>query len=62
MTPARLIECLNALCWTTPVFAAEAKVSERAVRRWYAGNQPIPPPIADWLERLAKFHKENPPP
>jgi hypothetical protein len=35
---------------------------ERTVRRWCAGDYPIPPDVAKWLSGLAAWHKANPPP
>lgn len=61
MTPERFRECLDALDWTQRGLAALLGVDERQVRRW-AGGSRIPEPIAAWLETLAQFHEEHPPP
>jgi hypothetical protein len=37
-------------------------VDERQVRRWAKGDYAIPANIAAWLDRLARFHEQNPPP
>jgi plasmid maintenance system antidote protein VapI len=62
MTPARFLACLAALHWSQRGFAAVIGYDDRLVRRWVAGERPIPPAIAAWLERAAAWHEANPPP
>lgn len=63
MTPAtRLHAALTALRWSGRSLAIHIGLNERTVRRWHAGTSPLPPNILQWLERLATFHNQNPPP
>jgi ribosome-binding protein aMBF1 (putative translation factor) len=61
VTPDRLRQCLAALAWSQRGLAELIDVDERQVRRWAAGAV-IPPRIAAWVEMLARFHEQNPPP
>lgn len=61
MTTDRFRKCLDDLNWTQRGLASLLDVDERQVRRWAAGAT-IPGPIADWLEKLARYHERNPPP
>lgn len=61
MTPARFRECLSLLAWSQRGLAAILDMDERQVRRWAAGAA-IPDRIADWLDKLARFHERNPAP
>jgi transcriptional regulator with XRE-family HTH domain len=61
MTPTRLHECLAALHWSQRGLADILGMDERQVRRWAAGAS-IPFAVAEWLERLAVFHENNPAP
>lgn len=62
MTPERLADCLRALRWSQRGLAAAIDYDDRLVRRWAAGERPIPAPVAAWLERAAAWHSKNPPP
>lgn len=62
MTPARLRECLDLLCWTTRNVVVALGVGERQVRLWLAGDAPVPEPIAAWLRRRAAAMAADPPP
>jgi hypothetical protein len=62
MTPARLAEILDLLRWSAYALAAETRVNDRTVRRWLAGDYPIPETIEHWLERLAAAHADLPAP
>ncbi len=62
MTPARLEQCLSALWWENSVAAIAFDVSPRTVRAWLSGRDPVPEKIAAWLERMARFHDDNPVP
>ncbi len=61
MTPTRLAECLALIGWRRQDLANQTKIDERQIRRWEAGAT-IPPPIAAWLERMARYHAANPAP
>jgi plasmid maintenance system antidote protein VapI len=61
MTPDRLRECLAALRWSQRGAAEILGMDPRQMRRMCAGS-PIPPALADWLERAAQWHEQNPPP
>ncbi len=62
MTPARFLACLALLRWSQRGLAAAIDYDDRLVRRWVSGERPIPAHVADWLERAAAWHAENPPP
>ena len=62
MTPDRFRGGLNALGWSGRGLAAQLRVDERQVRRWASGSYAVPSSVAEWLERLARFHEENPSP
>jgi len=62
MTPARLQECLALLRWSQRGLAAAFGCDDRLVRRWAAGERPIPAWVSGWLERAAAWHAANPPP
>jgi len=58
----RLRAALHALHWTQRGLAAILGQDERRVRRWLAGTYETPGDVLEWLERLAGFHMDNPPP
>lgn len=62
MTPERFRACLPLIGWTGQGLARLLGRNEREVRRWASGAQAVPPHIGPWLERLARFHENNPPP
>ena len=62
MTPDRFRECLALLRWSQRGFAEATGRDPRQVQRWASGEYAIPGDVADWLERAAAFHAENPPP
>jgi hypothetical protein len=62
VTPHRFRACLDALGWSGRGLSALLGVDERQVRRWAKGDYAIPANIAAWLDRLARFHEQNPPP
>lgn len=43
-------------------FAALIRRSHSIVQRWINGDAVIPTDVATWLERVAEFHRANPPP
>lgn len=61
-TPDRLRAALHALGWSQRDLAKQLVRDSRQVRRWGAGEYPVPPPVLAWLETLAAFHRSNPPP
>ena len=63
MTAAiRLRIALAALHWTQRGLAAVLRRDERGVRRWLSGDYEPPADLLAWLETLAAFHRDNPPP
>lgn len=62
MTPDRLKACLDAIRWTQRELSFALDVNERTVRRWAAGQNPVPERVAQWLETLARCHEVNPAP
>jgi ribosome-binding protein aMBF1 (putative translation factor) len=62
MTPARLAECRTILGWPRRELARRLARSEQNIRQMESGDVRIPQNVAEWLERLAKFHERNPPP
>ncbi|MGI4796934.1 MAG: hypothetical protein ACRYG8_23360 [Janthinobacterium lividum] len=64
MTPARLIECLTILGWSTTILAHQLDCREELTRRWRAGKQgySIPDGVADWIERRAAAALADPAP
>lgn len=53
MTPARFRECLQILYWPTTTVAEKLKCSAGTVLAWYHGREPIPDPVASWLEEIS---------
>lgn len=53
MTPQRCRECRMRLCLSVKDMAAVLGVDIRLVRRWEAGDWPVPPEVAAWLEAAA---------
>jgi len=62
MTPDRIRECLTALHWSQRGLADILGVQERQVRRWATGEYDIPAAIAEWVDRVARWHEANPAP
>ena len=62
MSPTRLRECLDAIGWTQRGLAWQLDVHETRTRRWASGRYPVPPQVAGWLECIAEFHEQHPPP
>jgi hypothetical protein len=57
MTPKQLDEALATIGWTNRRCAEQAACSEILVRNWLAGTTPIPPPVGQWLQKLAAAHR-----
>ena len=62
MTPARLRRCLEILGWSNRHLAARLRWDESHVRRWLAGDYPMPDEPAAWVETLASFIEAHPAP
>jgi hypothetical protein len=50
MTPERLRECCDVLCWGAGVLASRAEVSLVTARRWLNGQREIPSNVATAIE------------
>jgi len=61
VTPAEYRAAFDTIGWTHSHLADRLVMSERQVRRWYAGD-PVPNRVAEWLGCLAQHHAANPPP
>ena len=57
MTPARFIECLEALHWSNDQLAEIFECDEGLIEAWMLGLVEIPPKAAAWLETLAVVHE-----
>lgn len=57
MTPARFIECLEALHWSNDQLAEIFGCDEGLVEAWALGLDEVPPKAAAWLEALAVVHE-----
>ena len=57
MTPARFIECLEALHWSNDQLAEIFGCDEGLVEAWALGLEEVPPKAAAWLEALAIVHE-----
>lgn len=62
MVPVRFREVLRLLHWSSRSLADMLGCDERVIRRWAAGENPVPPSIAAWLEQRAATHTAHPPP
>lgn len=62
MTPDRFRECLRLIDWSQRGVADLLDIDQRQISRWAKGEYAIPKRIGDWLEKLARFHEQNPPP
>lgn len=57
MTPARLIECLDALHWSTETLAEVFGCDEALTEAWVLGLEEVPMKASAWIEVLAQFHE-----
>ncbi len=57
MTPARFVECLEALHWSNDQLAEIFGCDEGLIEAWALGLEEIPPKAAAWLETLANVHE-----
>lgn len=62
MSADELRDCIATLGWTLRGLGIQLGVGESRMRRWASGLYPVPPELAEWLERLAAAHKALPPP
>lgn len=52
MTPERLRECCDILCWGAGVLALRAEVAPVTARRWLNGQRQIPTNMATAIEAM----------
>jgi hypothetical protein len=62
MTPARFLECLDALGWSQRYLAWQLECDTNLPTRWARGTAPVPPAIAAWLEASAACIASHPVP
>ena len=58
----RFRAAFDAAGWSHIALARMLRVNEREVRRWYNGENKPPQRIVEWLERVAAWLADNPPP
>jgi len=58
MTPARLVQCLEALHWSNDQLAEIFGCDEGLIEAWVMGLEDIPPKAAAWIETLATLHEQ----
>ena len=58
----RMRAALGALYWGAGSLAGALGVRADTAGKWLAGKSRMPAGILAWLERLAAFHRANPPP
>jgi transcriptional regulator with XRE-family HTH domain len=62
VTGAELAAALRTIGWSQRELARRLNVGETQVRRWVAGQAPIPPALEIWLAKAADWHAKHPPP
>jgi len=62
VTPGRLREILALTPLSLRQLAAWFDTDDGTVRSWASGRNPIPGPVGVWLELLAHFLGNHPPP
>jgi hypothetical protein len=63
MTAEEFNATLAATGWSAAELARRLSLgSDRAVRRWASGQNPVPPPVALWLRQVAAAITALPPP
>jgi transcriptional regulator with XRE-family HTH domain len=60
LTPERFIECRQLIGWDRRQIARMLGCSDNTLRQMEAGKQAITAPLAEWMERLARYHARNP--
>lgn len=56
MTPARLVECLATVRWTSLDLADALECDVSLIEAWLEGQEEIPVKTAAWIETLATVH------
>ena len=62
MTPTRMREILCTFGLSLRQFADLLDTDGGTMRSWASGRNPIPAPVGIWLELLARFLTNHPPP
>ena len=62
MTPERFRECLDITGISTRRLSDMLGRHDRNIRRWSGGTRPVPSNVAQWLDGLARYMEEHPPP
>lgn len=62
LTPDQLRDALALLGWSQRGFARILQRDEGTVRQWARGALTIPSDVALWLDGLAGYFRQNPPP
>ena len=62
MTPQRLREVLALLHWSQRGLADTLGCADSLTRGWARGRSVVPDGVAAWLEELAAFQAQHPPP
>lgn len=57
MTRDRLLQCLEALHWTTETLAEALECDESLTEAWALGLAEVPMKAGSWLEVLAQAHE-----
>lgn len=58
----RLRRALAAIRWGPAALADALGIRQDSARKWLQERLAVPPSILAWAERLAAFHRANPPP
>ena len=58
----RMRAALGTLFWGAGSLAGALGVRGDTAKKWLSGKSAMPAGILPWLERLAAFHRANPPP
>jgi hypothetical protein len=62
LTAAELKTSLATIGWSGRELSIRAGCHRNLPVKWLQGMTPVPPPIAAWLIRLARFHDRHPAP
>lgn len=62
MTPQRMEQIREMVGWSSRTLATRFGYGPTAGYEWEKGRAAIPPEVADWLEKIAKWWAKNPPP